>query len=167
MNHSDVLYTEKLITPLHTWIIGATDAAIKWIKTDTNVDFEDNPNAVTNIAVAQLKTYFDGKLIEFDVPLDLSGYTDFSVRVWKMLLTIPYGKTISYHQLAVMLGDEKCIRAAAAANGRNPIPIIIPCHRVIGSNGSLTGYRFGLDIKKYLLSLELPYKYNQQQLNFL
>lgn len=165
MKIPDVPYTEKLITPIRTWIIGASDEALKWIITDNDADFDDHPNEITHTVVKQLTEYFDGKRQDFDLPLDLSGYTMFSERVWKMLLTIPYGKTISYQQLAIMLGDKKCIRAAASANGRNPIPIIVPCHRVIGSDGSLTGYSMGLDVKKYLLSLEQPEIYNENQLN--
>jgi methylated-DNA-[protein]-cysteine S-methyltransferase len=101
----------------------------------------------------QLRAYFEGKLEEFDVPLTLEG-TEFQRRVWASLLTIPYGETISYAELAQRIGNPKAVRAAGLANGSNPIPIIIPCHRVIGSNGSLTGFGGGLDTKKKLLALE-------------
>jgi len=97
--------------------------------------------------------------------LDLEGNTEFSIKVWNKLTQIPYGKTISYLQLAIDMGDQKCIRAAATANGRNPIPIIIPCHRVIGSDGSLTGYALGLEVKRKLLALENPIKYSDRQIN--
>ncbi|RPI61177.1 MAG: methylated-DNA--[protein]-cysteine S-methyltransferase, partial [Ignavibacteriales bacterium] len=89
----------------------------------------------------------------FDVPLDIEG-TDFQKRVWNELRNIPYGKTISYKTLSEKLGDVKAIRAVGKANGQNPIAIIIPCHRVIGANGSLVGYAGGLDIKEKLLHLE-------------
>ena len=94
-----------------------------------------------------------GKRKQFDLPLEIEG-TEFQKRVWNELLKIPYGKTISYKELAVRLGDEKVIRAAASANGANPLPIVIPCHRVIGSDGSLIGYGGGLEIKEKLLILE-------------
>jgi methylated-DNA-[protein]-cysteine S-methyltransferase len=101
----------------------------------------------------QLEAYFSGNLRDFNIPMHLEG-TDFQRRVWKELLKIPYGQAISYLELARRLGDEKCIRAAARANGANPISILIPCHRVIGSDGSLVGYGGGLDMKEYLLRLE-------------
>jgi methylated-DNA-[protein]-cysteine S-methyltransferase len=101
----------------------------------------------------QLREYFDGKLKEFDLPLTLEG-TEFQRRVWTSLLAIPYGETISYAELAQRIGNPKAVRAVGLANGSNPIPIIIPCHRVIGSNGSLTGFGGGLVTKKQLLALE-------------
>jgi methylated-DNA-[protein]-cysteine S-methyltransferase len=101
----------------------------------------------------QLEAYFSGNLRDFNIPTLIEG-TEFQRRVWKELLLIPYGQAISYLELARRLGDEKCIRAAARANGANPIPILIPCHRVIGSDGSLVGYGGGLDMKEFLLRLE-------------
>jgi len=101
----------------------------------------------------QLKEYFEGTRKVFDVPLDLEG-TDFQKKIWNELRNIPYGKTISYKSLSEKLGDVKAIRAVGKANGQNPIAIIIPCHRVIGANGSLVGYAGGLAIKEKLLHLE-------------
>lgn len=101
----------------------------------------------------QLREYFAGTRKVFDIPLDIDG-TDFQKTVWNELLKIPYGKTISYKTLSEKLGDIKAIRAVGKANGQNPIAIIIPCHRVIGSDGSLTGYAGGLAIKEKLLHLE-------------
>jgi methylated-DNA-[protein]-cysteine S-methyltransferase len=101
----------------------------------------------------QLRAYFRGELTEFDVPLNLQG-TEFQLRVWNSLLKIPYGETTSYGALARELGQPNAMRAVGLANGSNPIPIIVPCHRVIGSNGSLTGYGGGLSIKEKLLALE-------------
>jgi len=101
----------------------------------------------------QLESYFSGNLRDFNIPMHYEG-TDFQRRVWKELQQIAYGKAISYLELARRLGDEKCIRAAARANGANPIAILIPCHRVIGSDGSLVGYGGGLDMKEFLLRLE-------------
>jgi len=103
--------------------------------------------------IRQLQAYFGGELKEFDLPLALEG-TDFQLRVWKALRTIPYGETISYAQLAQCIGNPKAVRAVGLANGSNPIPIIVPCHRVIGSDGSLTGFGGGLSTKKKLLELE-------------
>jgi len=101
----------------------------------------------------QLEAYFSGNLRDFNIPTHVEG-TEFQRRVWRELQKIPYGQAISYLELARRLGDEKCIRAAARANGANPISILIPCHRVIGSDGSLVGYGGGLDMKEYLLRLE-------------
>ena len=101
----------------------------------------------------QLKEYFAGTRKEFDVPLDIEG-TEFQKKVWEELKKIPYGKTISYKTLAEKLGDVKSIRAVGKANGQNPIAIIIPCHRVIGADGSLIGYAGGLAIKEKLLHIE-------------
>jgi len=101
----------------------------------------------------QLEEYFCRRRRAFDLPLEILG-TDFQRRVWNELTKIPYGETISYGELANRMGDKNLMRAVAAANGANPIPIIIPCHRVIGSDGSLTGYGGGLDVKQKLLELE-------------
>lgn len=103
--------------------------------------------------VEQLQAYFAGALTEFDLDLDLGG-TPFQRRVWEALLTIPYGETRTYGQIAVQVGSPTAFRAVGLANGHNPIGIIVPCHRVIGANGSLTGYGGGLDRKKSLLALE-------------
>jgi methylated-DNA-[protein]-cysteine S-methyltransferase len=103
--------------------------------------------------VRQLRAYFNGELQAFDLPLRPEG-TEFQLRVWRTLRAIPYGETISYGQLALRMGNPKAARAVGLANGRNPIPIIIPCHRVIGSDGNLTGFGGGLPVKKKLLVLE-------------
>lgn len=107
--------------------------------------------------VRQLNEYFLGKRKQFSLKLNPQG-TLFQERVWEALLTIPYGKTTSYLALSKQLGDVKAIRAVANANGKNPLWIIIPCHRVIGSDGSLTGYAGGLHRKQWLLEHESPYK---------
>jgi methylated-DNA-[protein]-cysteine S-methyltransferase len=104
-------------------------------------------------AVAQLDAYFAGDLLEFDLELDLVG-SEFQRRVWAALLTIPYGGTRSYGQIALQIGSPGASRAVGLANGHNPIGIIVPCHRVIGANGSLTGYGGGLERKKTLLDME-------------
>ncbi len=105
----------------------------------------------------QLQAYFNNERQDFDFKLNPSG-TAFQKKVWDQLLKIPYGKTISYLELSKQLGDVKAIRAVASANGKNPLWIVIPCHRVIGSDGSLTGYAGGLHRKQWLLEHESPYK---------
>jgi methylated-DNA-[protein]-cysteine S-methyltransferase len=104
-------------------------------------------------AIRQLRAYFAGKLEKFDIPLVPEG-TAFQLQVWKRLCEIPYGETISYGELARRVGNPKASRAVGLANGSNPIAIVIPCHRVIGSNGKLTGYGGGLPLKEKLLALE-------------
>jgi methylated-DNA-[protein]-cysteine S-methyltransferase len=105
-------------------------------------------------AVDQLMEYFHGNLVNFDLPLLMLG-TDFQLRVWHQLCGIPYGTTISYAELALRVGNLKASRAVGSANGRNPISIIVPCHRVIGADGTLTGYGGGLPAKKWLLDHEI------------
>jgi methylated-DNA-[protein]-cysteine S-methyltransferase len=104
-------------------------------------------------AVRQLEGYFAGELKVFTLPLEPDG-TAFMKKVWSALCEIPYGKTATYRDIAEKVGNPKAARAVGLANNRNPIPIFIPCHRVIGADGSLTGYRGGLEIKKRLLDLE-------------
>ena len=104
-------------------------------------------------AEEQLQNYFAKKLSKFSLPLDMHG-TLFQQAVWQALLTIPFGETRSYAQIAIQIGNPKAVRAVGAANGKNPLSIIVPCHRVIGSNGSLTGFAGGLEIKTILLNLE-------------
>ena len=111
----------------------------------------DNPYLIQ--AEAELAEYFAGKRSEFTVPLDFKG-TEFQQSVWRALLTIPFGETRSYGQIATQLGKPSASRAVGAANGKNPISIIAPCHRVIGTNGTLTGFAGGLETKAHLLALE-------------
>ena len=117
------------------------------------VDFEEDVPEVIHRCVDELIEYFAGKRRDFSVPINQEG-TDFQQRVWKELYEIPYGKTISYADLAKKLGDPKCIRAAAAANGKNKIAIIVPCHRIIGTDQSLVGYAWGKARKRWLLQHE-------------
>lgn len=118
----------------------------------SRADWSIDPRAFGD-AVDQLEAYFAGKLTDFDLELDLRG-TEFQQRVWKALLTIPYGETRSYGEIAEQIGAPGSARAVGLANGRNPIAIVVPCHRVIGSSGSLTGYGGGLERKQTLLELE-------------
>ena len=125
----------------------------------TNVDFTDSktikssPNNITQICKQQLQEYFDGKRRIFDLPLAPQG-TEFQKSVWLALTKIAFGETASYAMIANMINNPKAVRAVGAANGKNPIAIIIPCHRIIGSDGSLTGYAGGLERKAWLLEHE-------------
>lgn len=101
----------------------------------------------------QLALYFEGKLKAFDLGLSMGG-TDFQKQVWQALTRIPYGTTMTYGELAQAIGNPKAVRAVGLANGKNPIPIIVPCHRVIGKDGKLTGFGGGLEVKQFLLDLE-------------
>lgn len=116
-------------------------------------EFEEGTSAVIDRAILQLEEYFNGKRQEFDIPLLFVG-TDFQKRVWNLLLSIPFGKTISYGEMARQIGKPKAVRAVANANGANSMSIFAPCHRVIGSDHTLTGYGGGLAAKEYLLKLE-------------
>ncbi|WP_159799807.1 methylated-DNA--[protein]-cysteine S-methyltransferase [Flavobacterium sp. MK4S-17] len=143
-------------TPLGSCLIEGDDIGVCkiWV-----LDEKHNPTvsipAELKEAVAQLEEYFSGKRKTFDFKMNPQG-TEFQKKVWKALLEIPYGKTTSYHELSVKLGDVKAIRAVASANGKNPLWVVVPCHRVIGSDGSLTGYAGGLWRKKWLLEHETP-----------
>ncbi|HTH07742.1 MAG TPA: methylated-DNA--[protein]-cysteine S-methyltransferase [Ilumatobacteraceae bacterium] len=116
-------------------------------------DADPKANEVLDRTVKQLDEYFHGDRTDFDLPLDPRG-TDFQLQVWEVLRTIPYGRTISYGEQARRLGDVNKSRAVGAANGRNPISIIVPCHRVVGADGSLTGFGGGLENKAWLLDHE-------------
>ena len=143
-------------SPVGILEIKADDKAITEVnilRTDpVELQFSANPLIVETCK--QFDEYFAGKRRNFDLPLSPQGGTLFQQTVWKQLQEIPYGQTISYAQLAQAVNNPKACRAVGSANGKNPIPIIIPCHRVIASDGSLGGYSGGLDIKKQLLDLE-------------
>lgn len=124
---------------------------IYFSKVDTNDNVEETD--LIKECFKQLTEYFKGNRIEFDLPLEAQG-TEFQKKVWSELLKIPYGKTKSYKDIAIAIGNEKACRAVGMANNKNPIPIIIPCHRVIGSNGKLIGYAGGLNVKEKLLNVE-------------
>lgn len=118
-----------------------------------NAEMEEGDSTIINNALEELEAYFAGSLKKFETPLQTIG-TDFQISVWNELLEIPFGKTVTYLNLAKNLGNEGAIRAVASANGANALSIFIPCHRVVGSDGSLTGYAGGLPAKKKLLQLE-------------
>jgi len=115
--------------------------------------YEEKETPLLRETAKQLDEYFNKKRKVFDLPIILHG-TDFQIKVWEALQTIPYGKTCSYGQLADMIKNQKACRAVGMANNRNPIAVIVPCHRVIGKDGSLTGYAGGLNLKQQLLNLE-------------
>jgi methylated-DNA-[protein]-cysteine S-methyltransferase len=133
-------------------------AAILWENDDPkrvqlNIVAKDDNHPVLLEAERQLKEYFSGRRKAFDLKLDFAG-TDFQKKVWQALLTIPFGETRTYGQIAKQIGRPTAMRAVGAANGKNPISIVAPCHRVIGSTGELTGFAGGLDAKAHLLGLE-------------
>ena len=149
-----VAFLDTPIGTLQLYSNGVALTAIDW--PDENVvpaqatKLED---AVLREAKQQLTQYFNKERKQFDIPLDAGG-TDFQKAVWESLRRIPYGEQCSYADIARDIGRPKAVRAVGAANGRNPIPIIVPCHRVIGSNGTLTGFAGGLALKRELLALE-------------
>lgn len=118
---------------------------------------DDKNQSIALQVITQLDEYFNGERMVFELPLDLSHGTDFQIKVWQTLCQIPYGQTISYKELATMINKPTAFRACANANGKNLISLIIPCHRVIASDGTLGGYTGGVDIKEKLLALEQGY----------
>ncbi|MDB5522468.1 MAG: ogt [Rhizobium sp.] len=155
-------YSYKIIaSPVGALTLVASDdglAAILWendspkrVRLGELTDGSDHP--VILQAEQQLAEYFAGKRSAFSIKLDMAG-TAFQKKVWQVLLTIPFGETRSYNEIARQVGNPKASRAVGAANGRNPVSIITPCHRAIGSDGSLTGFAGGLEAKRYLLTLE-------------
>ncbi len=151
-------------------MIGSSESGIVWmdwfddLENQLNVikkhlkteDFVFEKTAFFNQVKKELKAYFEGSLKVFKTPVELIG-TDFQKKVWKALLTIPYGETVTYSDQAIKVGDLKAIRAVASANGANPVSILVPCHRIIGKDGNLTGYRGGLTTKRFLLNHEATF----------
>jgi methylated-DNA-[protein]-cysteine S-methyltransferase len=151
----DVAYIN---TPLGiTKITGSSEGLSSIIVLDSEEPLTDVIPESLEDAVYQLNEYFEGIRTEFQLDLNPEG-TEFQKKVWLELQNIPYGRTASYMELSKLIGDPKAIRAVGAANGRNPLWIVVPCHRVIGSDGSLTGYAGGLHRKKWLLEHESPHK---------
>jgi len=147
--------TVNIKTPLGIATIKGNENGIAIISIVDEGEISKVIPSVLQEAVTQLQDYFDGKRTHFDFQLNPDG-TEFQQKVWKGLCEIPFGKTISYLELAKQLSDVKAIRAVASANGKNPLWIVVPCHRVIGTDGSLTGYAGGLWRKKWLLEHESP-----------
>ena len=153
------MYYCFLDTPIGELLLAGEDGALSMIgfpkgsmRREPEADWIFNEQPLAD-ACTQLREYFAGERQTFDIPLKLDG-TDFQVSVLKALQEIPYGETASYGEIARRIGRPKAVRAVGAANGRNPIPIVVPCHRVIGSTGDLTGFGGGLDTKEALLRLE-------------
>lgn len=146
-------------SPLGVVVLQANDQGLlgAWFETQTtqpeHLGTYNESHCVLNLAKTQLNEYFLGSRKTFDIPLAAQG-TSFQIKVWQALTSIPYGETWSYQELANAIGNPKAVRAVGTANGRNPISVIVPCHRVIGKNGQLTGYAGGVERKAYLLKLE-------------
>ena len=152
--------TTFIDSPVGPLFVAADDAGLRAVEFRDNRhpvkrdgDWREGDDAVLRMARAQFGEYFAGRRRDFDLPLSPRG-TEFQRTVWTTLATIPYGETISYAQLAARVGRPSATRAVGAANGRNPLPIVLPCHRVIGADGSLTGFGGGLPTKQFLLKLE-------------
>src|SRR6266849_932527 len=150
-----VLYYATFESPVGPLLLAGDSNALRRVSFESSkrsplpqADWKQNQSAFAEV-IRQLQAYFRGELKEFDLPLAMEG-TEFQLRVWNALRRIPYGETVSYSQLAERIGNPKAVRAVGLANGSNPIPIIVPCHRVIGSDGSLTGFGGGLSTKKKL-----------------
>lgn len=142
-------------SPVGSLVLRASNKGLVSIDRGKAARVKGEAKAESNLALAarELDAYFAGKLRKFTVPLDLQG-TPFQLQVWSTLRKIPFGKVVSYGEEARMLGKPKAARAVGSANGRNPIPIIVPCHRVVAGDGSLGGYSAGLPMKRKLLALE-------------
>ena len=163
MTTSDVSYFSGVVTaPLGDVTVVASDLGVRYVmfsedahpKPLSNIDIHVDPqHPVVKSTLDQLGEYFNGARTAFDVSLDLRG-TEFQVATWKSLAEIPFGKTISYGEQAALIGRPKAVRAVGGANGRNPVAIVLPCHRVIGANGSLTGFGGGIAVKQWLLQHE-------------
>lgn len=150
----------KMTSPIGELVIAADEEALRFVlfqsgkmAAPAKPEWEESNRGIVKETVRQLDAYFARDLQDFDLPLGPQG-TEFQERVWLELGNIAYGTTISYGELAKRVGNSAASRAVGLANGRNPIPIVIPCHRVIGSSGKLTGYGGGLPIKEHLLALE-------------
>jgi methylated-DNA-[protein]-cysteine S-methyltransferase len=155
------MYRTTIDSPIGTITLVADDAALvevhlpdeKPAAVSVAGDTTPSGHQVLAQAVSELREYFAGERVEFDVPLSPRG-TAFQLAAWQALRTIPYGETVSYGEQARRLGDRNLARAVGAANGRNPLPIVVPCHRVVGANGHLTGFGGGIECKAWLLDHE-------------
>ncbi|WEG12159.1 methylated-DNA--[protein]-cysteine S-methyltransferase [Pullulanibacillus sp. KACC 23026] len=169
MEKKPLIYVNEMESPIGPLTLGSVEAGLCYVSFGHLVDEEGLIKAWakkhmlhnelvfdedhTSEIRRQLEAYFQGQLTAFDLPIVLKG-SPFQIKVWKALQMIPYGETRTYKDIAAIIGNPKSVRAVGGANNKNPIPIIIPCHRVIGSNGALVGYGGGLDKKEYLLAIE-------------
>ncbi|MGN1479872.1 MAG: methylated-DNA--[protein]-cysteine S-methyltransferase [Acutalibacteraceae bacterium] len=149
------MYIESFDSPLGAITVEADDSFVTAVRFTRSS--EQNPNAVTALAVKELIEYFNGERKSFTVRCSFGG-TPFQNKVWSSLCDIPYGETASYSDIAKAVGSPRACRAVGCANNKNPVPIIVPCHRVIGKDGALVGYAGGIEIKQKLLQLENRYK---------
>lgn len=149
---TETIFYDHFDTPLGKLEISANSSAVLAILFVDEVR-KANSGPLTDLAKGQLLAYFKGDLEKFDIPMDAKG-TDFQKQVWQSLTTIGYGQTCSYSDIANKIENPKAVRAVGSANAKNPMTIVVPCHRVIGANGSLTGYASGVDRKAWLLNHE-------------
>ncbi|MEZ9464519.1 methylated-DNA--[protein]-cysteine S-methyltransferase [Vibrio splendidus] len=161
----DTIYKMLYDAPIGKMIIVSNGVSL--IEID-HVNHEElmtsNPDELCQLATKQLDEYFAGKRTSFDLPLQPKG-TDFQLKAWVALTTIPYGETISYGEQAKRMDNPKAVRAVGGANGKNPFSIVVPCHRVIGANGTLTGYTGGMNRKEWLLDFELKMVNNELKIS--
>ncbi len=156
---NEQLYARAMDSPVGVLTLVASDAGLRAVRFPVDRNARDDDAAQPELhpaldnAQRQLGEYFSGDRIAFDVELDLRG-TDFQVQVWRALADVPFGKTSTYGDQAKAIGRPAAVRAVGAANGQNPVPIILPCHRIIGKDGSLTGFAGGLPTKRFLLDHE-------------
>jgi len=164
MKHTAPQVKTTIASPLGPLLLAATPSGLSgvWFMDQRHLPAEnqvqswtpDQDNTILKTAAAQLTAYFEHRLSHFELPLDLSAGTAFQSSVWRALLDIPFGETLSYGALALVIGKPAAVRAVGSAIGRNPLGIVVPCHRVVGAKGALTGYAGGLDRKSALLRLE-------------
>lgn len=145
-------YSAFLESEIGYWLVMAQKNKLLGISfSTTKPDKKPRKNEIIDLALSQLQEYFDKKRISFDLPLEISSYSPFYQNVWHELMNIPYGKTTNYSALAQNLDNPKAVRAVGTANGKNPFAIVVPCHRVIGKDNSMTGYAHGINVKEWLL----------------
>ena len=163
----EIVHTAGFDSPVGTWRIASTARGLAyldlpassgrglsgWMRRSAPGATDEPAYEPNRIAIAQILEYLEGKRVDFELTLDLRG-TPFQKRVWAELLRIPYGETQSYADVARAIGKPRAMRAVGTANGANPIPLVVPCHRVIASDGTLGGYGGGLDLKRQLLAME-------------
>jgi methylated-DNA-[protein]-cysteine S-methyltransferase len=151
------MYFKTIVSPLGYLILGSSESALKQIRFSDvpAIDSEEIPGILLT-AEKQLQEYFLAERFEFDLNIEPEG-TEFSKKVWDLVSSVPFGETTTYNEIAIKLGSSTFNRAVGLANGKNPIPVIIPCHRVVGANGKLVGYAGGLDRKRKLLLHEMAH----------
>ena len=159
-------YNIEIASPLGPVCITSSSKGLLSVQLNQKAPEKSSTNEHCDLAAKELSEYFEGTRKGFNVAFDLDNNTQFYQEVWKYLNSIPFGETRSYLDIANHLGDPNSVRAVGMANGKNPIAIIIPCHRVIGSNGKLVGYAGGLDAKRWLLEHELTYRTKPNHLLF-